>query len=96
VNPDSVWLNYELVNTQWPTNPAAGCDVETSAPVDRIGRPAPQFLGNTTLETYIQGQVPNVSSSCMECHANATTYTSQRPGNIPIFSDFTFLLERAQ
>jgi hypothetical protein len=32
----------------------------------------------------------------MECHANATTYTSQRPGNIPIFSDFTFLLERAQ
>jgi hypothetical protein len=96
VNPDSVWLNYELVNTQWPTNPAAGCDVETSAPVDRIGTPAPQFLGNTTLETYIQGQVPNVSSSCMECHANATTYTSQRPGNIPIFSDFTFLLERAQ
>lgn len=96
VNPDSVWLNYELVNTQWPTNPAATCDVETSAPVDRIGTPAPQFLGNSTLETYIQGQVPNVSSSCMECHANATTYTSQRPGNIPIFSDFTFLLERAQ
>ena len=24
-------------------------------------------------ETYIQGKVPNVSSSCMECHANATT-----------------------
>jgi hypothetical protein len=96
VNPQSVWLNYELVNTQWPTNPAATCDVETSAPVDRIGTPAPQFLGNSTLETYIQGQVPNVSSSCMECHANATTYASGRPGNIPIFSDFTFLLERAK
>lgn len=96
VNPDSVWLNYELINTQWPTNPAKDCDVEASAPVDRIGRPAPQFLGNCTLESYIQGTVPNVSSSCMECHANATTYTSARPGNIPIFSDFTFLLERAQ
>lgn len=96
VNPDSVWLNYELVNTQWPTNPAKTCDVETSAPVDRIGMPAPQFLGNSTLESYIQGKVPNVSSSCMECHANATTYTSARPGNIPIFSDFTYLLERAQ
>jgi hypothetical protein len=96
INPDSVWLNYELVNTQWPTNPAKGCDVETTAPVDRIGTPAPQFLGNSTLESYIQGKVPNVSSSCMECHANATTFTSGRPGNIPIFSDFTFLLERAK
>lgn len=96
VNPASVWLNYELVNTQWPTNPAAACDVETSAPVDRIGTPQPQFLGNSTLETYIQGKVPNVSSSCMECHANATTFTSARPSNIPIFSDFTYLLERAQ
>ena len=96
VNPDSVWLNYELVNTQWPTNPAKACDVETSAPVDRIGTPAPQFLGNSTLESYIQGKVPNVSSSCMECHANATTFTSARPGSIPIFSDFTYLLERAQ
>lgn len=89
VNPKSVWQNYELVSTQWPTNPANDCDVETSAPVDRIGTPAPQFLGNTTLETYIQGKVPNVSSSCMECHANATTTDA-------VFSDFTFLLERAQ
>jgi hypothetical protein len=96
INPNSVWLNYELVSTQWPTNPATACDVETSAPVDRIGRPAPQFLGNSTLESYIQGKVPNVSSSCMECHANATTYTSARTGNIPIFSDFTFLLEQAK
>jgi hypothetical protein len=96
VNPESVWLNYELISTQWPTKPAATCDVETSARVDRIGTPAPQFLGNSTLESYIQGKVPNVSSSCMECHANATTYTSARPSNIPIFSDFTYLLERAQ
>jgi hypothetical protein len=96
VNPASVWLNYELVSTQWPTVPAATCDVETSAPVNPTGSPAPLFLGNSTLESYIQGKVPNVSSSCMECHVNATTYTSARPSNIPIFSDFTYLLERAQ
>jgi hypothetical protein len=85
----SVWTNYELVSTQWPTKPSKTCDVLAGAPVDRIGTPAPQFLGNSTLETYIQGKVPNVSSSCMECHANATTTQA-------VFSDFTYILEQAQ
>jgi len=89
VNPASVWQYYELVSTQWPTQPASSCDVETSAPTDMTGTPAPQFLGNSTLESYIQGKVPNVSSSCIECHLNATTTTH-------VFSDFTYLLERAQ
>lgn len=89
VNPASVWQYYELVSTQWPTQPASGCDVETSAPTNMSGTPAPQFLGNSTLESYIQGRVPNVSSSCIECHLNATTTKS-------VFSDFTYLLERAQ
>ena len=84
----SVWANYELISTQWPTKPSKGCDVEAGTTVDRIGTPAPQFLGNSTLESYIQGKVPNVSSSCMECHANATTTRS-------VF-DFTFILEQAQ
>ena len=88
-NGNSVWQYYELVSTQWPTKPSKDCDVLVGAPVDRIGTPAPQFLGNSTLETYIQGKVPNVSSSCMECHANATTTGAK-------FSDFTFLLERAK
>lgn len=89
VNPDSVWQHYELVSTQWPTAPAPACDVATSAPTNMTGTPAPQFLGNTTLESYIQGKVPNVSSSCIECHLNATTTTNT-------FSDFTYLLQRAQ
>ena len=89
VNPASVWQYYELVSTQWPTAPASGCDVATSAPANMSGAPAPQFLGNSTLESYIQGKVPNVSSSCIECHLNATTTTHT-------FSDFTYLLERAQ
>ena len=85
----SVWVNYQLVGTQWPTNPSKSCDVATGAPVDRIGTPAPQFLGNTTLETYIQGKVPNTSSSCLECHNNATTTQA-------VFSDFTYTLQLAQ
>lgn len=79
--PDSVWQNYELVSTQWPTNP--------HSKIDPTGAPAPSFLANTTLETYIQGHVKQTSSSCMACHNNATSTT----GN---FSDFTYLLQRAQ
>lgn len=89
VNPASVWQYYELASTQWPTQPAKECDVEASAPANMSGAPAPQFLGNTTLESYIQGKVPNVSSSCIECHLNATTTSAA-------FSDFTYLLQRAQ
>lgn len=79
--PGSVWLNYELVSTQWPTN--------ATSPTDPTGVPAPSFLANTTLETYIQGEVKQTSSSCMACHNNAT-------GTNGLFSDFTYLLQRAQ
>ena len=79
--PGSVWLNYELVSTQWPTN--------ATSPTDPTGAPAPSFLANTTLETYIQGEVKQTSSSCMACHNNAT-------GTNGLFSDFTYLLQRAQ
>jgi hypothetical protein len=81
VNPKSVWTRYELVSTQWPTAPR-----DATQP---FGNPAPQFLANVTLETYVQGKVPNVSSSCIQCHGNATATTGKE-------SDFTYLLERAQ
>lgn len=84
VNPRSVWTNYELISTQWPTQPG---DCGTAELQD--GSPAPQFLGNATLETYIQGKVPNVSSSCIRCHNNAAMTNAKS-------SDFTYLLERAQ
>jgi hypothetical protein len=85
VNPQSVWKNYQLISTQWPT--ATGqCAITPGNP---LGTPAPNFLANTTLETYVQGMTPNVSSSCMGCHNNATMTT-------PVPSDFTYLLTRAQ
>ena len=85
VSSSSVWQNYELISTMWPTN-TGQCQ---ASPGDPLGTPAPNFLANTTLETYIQGMVPNVSSNCIECHNNATMTT-------PVPSDFTYVLQRAQ
>jgi len=41
------------------------------------------------METYIQGRVPNVSSSCIRCH-NIATDTAQKN------ADFTYILSRAK
>ena len=79
----TVWENYMLLATQWPSN--------ASSKVDPTGAPAPTYLANTTLETYSQGTVPLASSSCMACHGNAT---DQHVPALP--SDFTFILEKAQ
>jgi hypothetical protein len=87
INPKSVWLNYTLISTQWPTNTQFGkCQPIATDP---DGTPAPTFLANSTLESYVQGNVPNVSSSCIRCHGNATDTAGAD-------SDFTFLLERAR
>ena len=81
VDANSVWANYELISTQWPTN--------ANSVTDPTGAPAPSFLANTTLETYIQGRVHQTSSSCIQCHNNA----GMTDGH---FSDFTYLLQRAE
>jgi hypothetical protein len=88
VNKNSVWQFYELVSTQWPTNPAPS-PAPTPYDPHPTGAPAPQFLANTTIETYIQGKVPNTSSSCIMCHNNAATTSGK-------FSDFSYLLQSAQ
>lgn len=76
----SVWANYELIGTQWPT--------QQDNQGNPTGFPFPRFMANTTMETYIQGTVPQSSSSCIACHNNAVD-TAGHP------SDFTFVLERA-
>lgn len=88
ISKNSVWQYYELISTQWPTKPgsAATCSAD---PVARFGNPAPQFLANSSLETYVQGTVPNVSSSCISCHANAAMTTGKA-------SDFTYVLQSAK
>ena len=79
VNPNSVFANYRLVGTQFPS--------DVTSPSDPAGVPLPPFLANTTMETYLQGHVPNVSSNCAGCHYQATM-SDQR------LSDFSFILAR--
>ena len=79
----TVWANYMLVSTQWPTNAASK--------TDPTGLPAPTYLANTTLETYIQGKIPQSSSNCIACHNNATTLHAPATP-----SDFTYILENAK
>jgi hypothetical protein len=84
----TVWENYVLVSTQWPT--------DFANKVDLSGVPAPTYLANTTLETYSQGEIPLASSSCIACHLNATTRPSATSKKEAAPSDFTYILEKAQ
>jgi hypothetical protein len=84
----TVWENYMLVSTQWPT--------DFANKVDLTGVPAPTYLANTTLETYSQGVIPLASSSCIACHLNATTRPPVNSKRQAAPSDFTYILEKAQ
>src|SRR4029077_4373894 len=83
---NSVWANYKLISTQWPTQPNTD-----------HGAPAPAFLANVALETFNQGPTPQgsdgavpsgeagyqpflatTSSSCMKCHFQATSAADTR------------------
>lgn len=108
----TVWTHYELISTQWPVDPEISDENQRQTPsesnrwcraidpTDEDGRPAPEFLANTTLETFIQGKTPMVSSSCITCHRQATlapgTRSKDGSQHSDPFADFTFLLERAQ
>jgi hypothetical protein len=67
-NPDSVFLNYQLVDVLWANNPtpvSAGAQVPLPA-----GTPQPpaqtRIVANTTMETYFQ-----TTKNCLFCHQNA-------------------------
>jgi hypothetical protein len=109
---NSVWKNYMLISTQWPS--AFACtslhsqSFNAPAPAtdflkrpDMNCSPAPTFLANSTLETYSQGDVPLASSSCIACHGNAVSFQTRssnpKAGDVHLNqSDFTFMLEKAQ
>jgi hypothetical protein len=53
--PRSVWLNYELVDVQWPGCPQK---VDPKGPKPNTsGKPLPQVVANITMETYLQHNV---------------------------------------
>ena len=82
VDKASVFANYRLVGTQFPSDPT---NVN-----DPAGVLFPQFLANTTMETYLQGETTNVSSSCGACHFKAVMAGVSGSRT----SDFSFLLAR--
>ena len=84
---NSVWQNYMLLSTQWPSAfdrctslHVAKCRMRRTRKTDFLKQPdmtcspAPTFLANSTLETYSQGEVPLASSSCIACHGNAVGF----------------------
>ncbi len=83
----TVWEHYQLVITQWPTNPGRLATVEAGGiyPQD-CGQPFPVAgCTNVALETFLQSQVDAVGAggnSCMSCH-----YTAGK-------SDFSWVLHR--
>lgn len=59
---DNVWQNYMLVDAQW------GAKTESPSTPNQ-----PQFLANTTLETYLQA--PSGSNGCINCHGKHAAKT---------------------
>jgi hypothetical protein len=103
----TVWKNYILIGTQWPSSFPCSSDKVKGAADPRTDfekqpdmncGPAPFFMANSTLETFSQGDIPQASSSCMACHGNAASYQRPKKPNEPYFnqSDFTFMLEKAR
>jgi hypothetical protein len=56
----TVWQNYMLVMTQWPTQISPEAPSNDGAPTPTSG----SEIANTTMETYFQGD----GASCMVCH----------------------------
>jgi cytochrome c len=85
------FATYRLINTQWPILGSGGLAPGTPHTAFDV---LPALLGNTTLESFIQG-----SSSCMGCHAMARTrrHASLDPTDRGfVSSDFTFMLQLAK
>lgn len=76
----TVWANYRLIGSQW------GGVLDGPPPADTVN--SPQFLGNTTLETYLQE-----SASCMTCHARFAKIAGH--GDSLPSADFSFLFSHA-
>jgi hypothetical protein len=92
---DSVFAHYTLIGTQW------GADIEQTAPPFIQRSAVPDFLSNTTMETYLQtgtceykeGTCVQVkgAGSCVGCHKFATLAAKDQSGK-SVSADFSFLM----
>ena len=76
----NVWQYYELVFTQWPSDPKNAA---------KFGVPQPPFLANSVIETFFQGPTGTSGPphSCMDCHGIYAQKQAQK--------DFVFQLFKA-
>ncbi|HEX6910624.1 MAG TPA: hypothetical protein VF142_09515 [Longimicrobium sp.] len=79
---NTVWANYQLVITQWPSQPSQFVLVDSGGAYPAgSGSPFPMWGAvNTTMETYFQtraGAQAASGNSCMSCHyqAGSTDYS---------------------
>ncbi|RWY48155.1 hypothetical protein [Mucilaginibacter gilvus] len=70
----TVWANYKLIGTQWEQSEI------------HPGPTAPNFLGNTTLETFLQAD-----ASCITCHRDASIAYIKNKDTTNIKTDFSFI-----
>jgi len=106
-NPNSVFLNYQLVNTLWSnqnTTIPPGSHTPLIAAQLSPG-PSQEPVANATMETYVQ------SLTCLDCHASAPIATVKKTTTLKIYdpatagtdatkanpfaSDYSFLLGNA-
>ncbi|MBD2411895.1 hypothetical protein FACHB389_28670 [Nostoc calcicola FACHB-389] len=75
VNPDSVFQNYQLIDTIWP-NASSPVPPGATTPLNdgnpQSGTPN-NYVANTTMETYLQQAVipPTNKGGCLGCHVLA-------------------------
>ncbi len=90
---DSVLANYTLIGTQW------GASIEPT-PGEFWRRAVPDFLSNTTMETYLQtdtieinqrGEMTSGPGSCIGCHTFGTLAWPTGKDAHRMSSDFSFL-----
>jgi hypothetical protein len=107
--PDSVWLNYRLIDVQWPTRPEETPRKPTE-PL-KTGSPSPFRVANITMETYVQqhgggsrplsGQPLGLSgpSSCIGCHSAAARtpkFDEKFPPNSKWWTDYSTIFRKAK
>lgn len=88
--PNSVFLNYQLVDAMWPTALTGDIKPGSAAPLVLNNMTSEsRAMANTTMETYFQTVPANDTSGsqlCLNCHAFATIATpstAQRTARTP-------------
>lgn len=88
--PNSVWQNYQLINSMWSTSPYPNPVKPVTIPAKLKSMTPSTPLANSTLETYVQ------NLTCTDCHAYSTIAPTASDPNPTISANFSFVLGLAK